>query len=74
MFDKFYNFSGLPFLLTPDSRFFFGSSGHSRAMAHLVYGLSQQEGFIVQHRAVQPIAAFAPEHRIDAAQRDQVAM
>jgi general secretion pathway protein A len=47
VFDKFYNLSGLPFLLTPDSRFFFGSSGHSRAMAHLVYGLSQQEGFIV---------------------------
>ena len=47
MFDKFYNLSGLPFLLTPDNRFFFGSSGHSRAIAHLVYGLSQQEGFIV---------------------------
>lgn len=47
MFDKFYKLTGLPFLLTPDSRFFFGSSGHSRAIAHLVYGLSQQEGFIV---------------------------
>ena len=47
MFETFYKLSGLPFLLTPDSRFFFGSSGHSRAIAHLVYGLSQQEGFIV---------------------------
>jgi general secretion pathway protein A len=47
VFDKFYNLSGPPFLLTPDSRFFFGSSGHSRAIAHLVYGLSQEEGFIV---------------------------
>lgn len=47
MFEKFYNFSALPFLLTPDSRFFFGSSGHGRAISHLVYGLSQQEGFIV---------------------------
>lgn len=47
MFDTFYKLSGLPFLLTPDTRFFFGSSGHSRAMSHLVYGLSQQEGFIV---------------------------
>jgi general secretion pathway protein A len=47
VFDKYYNLSGLPFMLTPDSRFFFGSSGHGRAMAHLVYGLSQQEGFIV---------------------------
>ena len=47
MFDTFYKLSGLPFLLTPDPRFFFGSRGHSRAMSHLVYGLSQQEGFIV---------------------------
>ena len=47
MYDKFYRFSDIPFLLTPDSRFFFGSSGHSRAMAHLVYGLAQKEGFIV---------------------------
>lgn len=47
MFDKYYNFSSLPFLLTPDPRFFYGSAGHSRAIAHLVFGLSQQEGFIV---------------------------
>lgn len=47
MYETYYNFTGLPFLLTPDSRFFFGSSGHSRAIAHLVYGLAQQEGFIV---------------------------
>ena len=47
MYEKFYRFTGIPFLLTPDSRFFFGSSGHSRAIAHLVYGLSQEEGFIV---------------------------
>jgi len=47
VFDTFYKLKGMPFLLTPDPRFFFGSSGHSRAVAHLVYGLSQQEGFIV---------------------------
>jgi general secretion pathway protein A len=47
VFDTFYKLTGQPFLLTPDTRFFFGSSGHSRAIAHLVYGLSQQEGFIV---------------------------
>jgi general secretion pathway protein A len=47
VFDKFYNLSALPFVLTPDPRFFFGSSGHGKAMSHLVYGLSQQEGFIV---------------------------
>ena len=47
MFEKFYQFSGMPFQLTPDSRFFFGSKGHSRAISHLIYGLSQGEGFIV---------------------------
>ncbi len=37
----------MPFQLTPDSRFFFGSKGHSRAIAHLNYGLAQGEGFII---------------------------
>lgn len=47
MFEAFYHFTGAPFLLTPDPRFFFGSQGHSRAISHLVYGLAQEEGFIV---------------------------
>jgi len=47
MYETFYHLSGIPFLLTPDSRFFFGSSSHSRAIAHLVYGLAQEEGFII---------------------------
>ncbi|MBV9249603.1 MAG: AAA family ATPase [Acetobacteraceae bacterium] len=47
MYAKYYNFRAIPFQLTPDSRFYFGSSGHSRAIAHLVYGLAQQEGFII---------------------------
>ncbi len=37
----------MPFQLTPDSRFFFGSKGHSKAIAHLNYGLAQGEGFII---------------------------
>ena len=47
MYTEFYKFSGLPFQLTPDARFFFGSSGHNKAMAHLTYGLGQGEGFII---------------------------
>jgi general secretion pathway protein A len=47
MYAEFYNLTGLPFQLTPDSRFFFESSVHSKAMAHLTYGLNQAEGFIV---------------------------
>ena len=47
MYETYYRFSGIPFQLTPDSRFFFGSTGHSRAISHLIYGLSQAEGFII---------------------------
>ncbi len=47
MYEKFYNFTGMPFQLTPDSRFFYGSKGHTRAISHLIYGLSQGEGFVI---------------------------
>lgn len=47
MYVTFYNLSGHAFKLTPDSRFFFGSRPHKKAMAYLTYGLSQGEGFIV---------------------------
>ncbi len=47
MYEQYYHLSGMPFQLTPDSRYFFGSKGHSRAISHLIYGLSQGEGFIV---------------------------
>ena len=47
MYETVYNFSGMPFQLPPDSRFFFGSKGHSKAIAHLNYGLAQGEGFII---------------------------
>ena len=47
MYEKFYNLTSMPFQLTPDSRFFFGSRNHSKAIAHLNYGLAQGEGFII---------------------------
>ncbi len=47
MYTDYYGFSAKPFQLSPDPRFFFGSRGHSRALAYLRYGLSQGEGFIV---------------------------
>jgi len=47
MYEKYYNLRSVPFQLTPDVKYFFGSKGHSRAIAHLIYGLSQGEGFIV---------------------------
>jgi putative secretion ATPase (PEP-CTERM system associated) len=47
MYESFYSFTGSPFQLTPDTRFFYGSRGHSRAIAHLTFGLAQGEGFII---------------------------
>jgi putative secretion ATPase (PEP-CTERM system associated) len=47
MYERHYNFTGSPFQLTPDPRFFYGSRGHSRAIAHLTFGLAQGEGFII---------------------------
>ena len=47
MYIGYYGFSAKPFQLSPDPKFFFGSSTHSRALAYLRYGLSQGEGFIV---------------------------
>ena len=47
MYDDHYGFSGRPFQLTPDPRFWFDTATHRKAMAYLGYGLSQGEGFIV---------------------------
>ncbi|WP_207479366.1 XrtA/PEP-CTERM system-associated ATPase [Arenibaculum pallidiluteum] len=47
MYESFYKFSGQPFRLSPDHRFFFNSQAHRKALAYLRYGLSQGEGFIV---------------------------
>lgn len=47
MYTDFYKLRDEPFLLTPDERFYFESSVHSQAMAHLIYGLQRGEGFIV---------------------------
>ncbi|MEO1014168.1 MAG: AAA family ATPase [Pseudomonadota bacterium] len=47
MYQEHFGFSGEPFKLTPDPRFFFGSKSHNKAMAYLHYGLRQGDGFIV---------------------------
>lgn len=47
MYESFYKLAARPFQLSPDPRFFFGSSGHKRALAYLQYGVAQGEGFIV---------------------------
>jgi putative secretion ATPase (PEP-CTERM system associated) len=47
MYAEHYGFTGRPFQLTPDPRFYFDSATHRKAMAYLGYGLAQGEGFIV---------------------------
>lgn len=47
MYESHYGFSGRPFQLAPDARFWFESKTHRTAMAYLGYGLAQGEGFIV---------------------------
>jgi putative secretion ATPase (PEP-CTERM system associated) len=47
MYEAFYHLHSKPFVLSPDPRFFFSSRGHRRAVAYLVYGAHQGEGFIV---------------------------
>jgi putative secretion ATPase (PEP-CTERM system associated) len=47
MYESYYDLSGAPFQLTPDSRFYFESAAHARAVAHLTFGLAQGEGFVV---------------------------
>jgi general secretion pathway protein A len=47
MYKEYYNLNAMPFQLTPDRQFFYASREHNRALSHLVYGLAQEEGFIV---------------------------
>lgn len=47
MYETYYHLNARPFQLSPDPRFFYSSSGHRKALAYLVYGASQREGFIV---------------------------
>ncbi len=47
MYAQHYGFSGRPFQLSPDHRFYFKSRSHEKALAYLSFGLSEREGFIV---------------------------
>jgi general secretion pathway protein A len=46
MYTQFYGLNEKPFSLTPDPRFLFLSESHREALAHLLYGIEQGEGFI----------------------------
>ena len=46
MYTEFYGLREKPFSLSPDPRFLFLSDSHREALAHLLYGIEQGEGFI----------------------------
>jgi len=46
MYTQYYGLNEKPFSLTPDPRFLFLSESHREALAHLLYGIEQGEGFI----------------------------
>jgi general secretion pathway protein A len=47
MYTKFYDLSEKPFTLVPDPRYLFLSRSHREALAHLLYGIQEGEGFIL---------------------------
>ena len=46
MYHEFYGLREKPFSLSPDPRYLFLSDSHREALAHLLYGIEQGEGFI----------------------------
>lgn len=47
MYETFYGFKAKPFALTPDPEFFYLSKDHVEAVEHMVYGISEGEGFLM---------------------------
>ncbi len=47
MIKKYYGFSEKPFSLTPDPLFFYFSRDHIDALEHLIFGISEGEGFLL---------------------------
>jgi general secretion pathway protein A len=46
MYTSFFGLTEKPFTITPDPRYLFMSERHSEALAHLVYGVTESDGFI----------------------------
>ncbi len=46
MYTNYFGLSEKPFTITPDPRYLFMSTRHGEALAHLIYGVSESDGFI----------------------------
>jgi general secretion pathway protein A len=47
MYEKYYGFITKPFALTPDPEFFYLSQDHLDAIEHMIYGITEGEGFLL---------------------------
>jgi general secretion pathway protein A len=47
MYESFYGLNEKPFNATPDPKFLFMTPSHREALAHLVFGVQEQRGFLV---------------------------
>ncbi|HMK66569.1 MAG TPA: AAA family ATPase [Thermodesulfobacteriota bacterium] len=47
MYERYFGLKEKPFRLTPDPRFLYLSKKHAEALDHLIYGITQGEGFMV---------------------------
>ena len=47
MYEDYFGLSKKPFSIVPDPRFFYQSNGHREALAHLLYGLNTEGGFVL---------------------------
>ncbi len=47
MYQRFFGLKEKPFRITPDPRFLYLSEKHAEALDHLIYGITQGEGFMV---------------------------
>jgi len=46
LYQQYFNFSELPFSISPDPHFMFMSERHQEGLAHLLYGINQGGGFV----------------------------
>jgi general secretion pathway protein A len=47
MYQQYFGLSESPFSIAPDPRYLFLSNKHREALAHLIYGVGDQGGFVL---------------------------
>ena len=47
MYEEYFSLKTKPFSIVPDPRYFFMSHGHKEALAHLLYGIGSEGGFVL---------------------------